>query len=210
MAHWRQWHQVSLGPLPAWSSAAPIQPDYLRQCPWSPLLLAPCQWAVLGVSHHSCTRLHKWWIANFVHIQEGCNQMYLQCQCSWHGSHMHLWVVQDQSLLLRVQKSASGKLLLVFTSLCRMMWGMKPWWRKLRPLADPMAILNRLLQFRTSTARFPSHRSSYIFFHCSHLFNYYNCSRTLCINCWVSAFRTELQHLIYLYKIIGVHTCLIR
>jgi len=32
----------------------------------------------------------------------------------------------------------------------------------------------------------------YIYFHWSYLINYYNYSRTLCINCWVSAFHTEI------------------
>jgi hypothetical protein len=31
-------------------------------------------------------------------------------------------------------------------------------------------------------------------FHCSYLSRYYNSSRTLCIKCWDSAFRTEFQH----------------
>ncbi len=36
----------------------------------------------------------------------------------------------------------------------------------------------------------------YIDFHCSYLYNYYNSSRTLCIKCRDSAFRTEFQHFI--------------
>jgi hypothetical protein len=36
----------------------------------------------------------------------------------------------------------------------------------------------------------------YIDFHCSYLYSYYNSSRTLCIKCWDSAFRTEFQHFI--------------
>jgi hypothetical protein len=32
----------------------------------------------------------------------------------------------------------------------------------------------------------------YIYFHCSYLNRYYNSSRTLCIICWDSAFRTEI------------------
>jgi hypothetical protein len=36
----------------------------------------------------------------------------------------------------------------------------------------------------------------YIDFHCSDLYSYYNSSRTLCIKCWDSAFRTEFQHFI--------------
>ncbi len=32
----------------------------------------------------------------------------------------------------------------------------------------------------------------YIHFHCSYLYSYYNSSRTLCIKCWDSAFRTEI------------------
>jgi hypothetical protein len=31
----------------------------------------------------------------------------------------------------------------------------------------------------------------YIYFHCSYLYSYYDSSRTLCIQCWVSAFHTE-------------------
>jgi hypothetical protein len=36
----------------------------------------------------------------------------------------------------------------------------------------------------------------YIDFHRSYLYSYYNSSRTLCIKCWDSAFRTEFQHFI--------------
>ncbi len=198
MAHWRQWHQVSLGLLPAWSSATPIQPDYLPQCPWSPLLLAPCQWAILGVSHHSCTRLHKWWIANFVHIQEGCTQMYLQYQCSWHGSHMHLWAVQDRSLLLGVQNQHPAKCYWSSHPCAgwRGVWnnGEGSWgllqtpWQSWSVCSKPEPQLN--LHGSQATGQ------GYIFLHCSHLYNYYKYSRTLCIKCWVSAFRTELQHFI--------------
>jgi hypothetical protein len=44
---------------------------------------------------------------------------------------------------------------------------------------------------------FPDHlHCCYIDFHCSYLYSYYNCSRSLCIKCWDSAFRTEFQHFI--------------
>jgi hypothetical protein len=33
-----------------------------------------------------------------------------------------------------------------------------------------------------------------IYFHCSYLYNCYNYSGTLCINCWVSAFQTEISY----------------
>ncbi len=39
----------------------------------------------------------------------------------------------------------------------------------------------------------------YIDFHCSYLYSYYNSSRTLCIKCWDSAFRTLFQHFILRY-----------
>jgi hypothetical protein len=41
-------------------------------------------------------------------------------------------------------------------------------------------------------------------FHCSYLYSYYNSSRTLCIKCWDSAFRTELQHFILRYNKISL------
>jgi hypothetical protein len=50
---------------------------------------------------------------------------------------------------------------------------------------------------------FPYH-SSYIDFHCSYLFSYYKSPRTLCIKCWDSAFRTELQHFILRFSKISL------
>ncbi len=56
----------------------------------------------------------------------------------------------------------------------------------------------------------------YIAFHCCYLYSYYNSSRTLCIKCWDSAFRTEFQHFILRFnlfhtvlflKVCGVHNC---
>jgi len=41
-------------------------------------------------------------------------------------------------------------------------------------------------------------------FHCSYLYNYYNSSRTLCIKCWDSAFRTEFEHFILRFNKISL------
>jgi hypothetical protein len=41
----------------------------------------------------------------------------------------------------------------------------------------------------------------YIDFHCSYLYSYYNSSRTSCIKCWDSAFRTEFQHFVLSFSI---------
>ncbi len=47
----------------------------------------------------------------------------------------------------------------------------------------------------------------YIDFHCSYLYSYYNSSRTLCIKCWDSAFRTEIKHFIPRFNKISLLDC---
>ncbi len=44
----------------------------------------------------------------------------------------------------------------------------------------------------------------YIVFHCSYLYSCYNSSLTLCIKCWISAFRTEFQHFILRFNKISL------
>jgi hypothetical protein len=43
-----------------------------------------------------------------------------------------------------------------------------------------------------------------IHFHCSYRYTYYNSSRTLCLKCWDSAFRTEFQHFILKFNKISL------
>jgi hypothetical protein len=47
-------------------------------------------------------------------------------------------------------------------------------------------------------------RCCYIDFHCSYVNSYYNSSRTLCIKCWDSPFRTEFQHFILRFNKISL------
>jgi hypothetical protein len=44
----------------------------------------------------------------------------------------------------------------------------------------------------------------YIDFHCSYRYSYYNSSRTLCMKCWDSAFRTEFEHFILRFNKISL------